>query len=246
MPLPYKYDLEFIPDKGIAHKASDFGLIMTEYPVIPASKKIYNVYQIPGRAGELIQDTGTKENIEINVTLVELVKQENQMQYRDFIRKVTDWLNSGSGWLQLSDEQNTRYKVLTVQVGTSNRSTPIWGEIDAVFTCEPYEYMQNGLLAHDVTTVTFNGYDLCKPLYEIEGNATGTLTVNGKQFEINTIERLTIDSALMLAWKTVDGEVVNQVVAGDYEDLWLPSGENTITLTPGLTAKITPRWGYEL
>ena len=245
MPIAYKYDMAFIPDKGRAHKASDFGLRMVEYPTVPAAKKIYNTYTIPGRAGQLVQDTNTKENIIIPVTLVEITKEKDQFEYRDYIRQISGWLK-GSGWLQFSDEQETRYKVLTVQVGQSQRNTPIYGAINMEFTIEPYEYATNGLNSHDAEVVTYNGYDLCKPLYEINGNATGTLTVNGNQFKINTIERLTIDSALMLAWKTVDGEVVSQVVAGDYEDLWLPNGENTITVTEGLQCKITPRWGWEL
>ena len=243
--MVYKYDLDFQPDSGIGHKASDFGLIMEEYPKIPASERVYNSYEIPGRAGELVQDTKTRKNIPLPVELTMLTVPDNQLEYRDYIRQIQKWLK-GSGWLQLSDEQDTRYKVLTTQNGVSDRITPIYGKVDAVFTLEPYEYVNSGFLEHDISDIKFNGYDLCKPVYEISGNATGTLTVNGVQFKIKSIERLTIDSALQLTWTTANGEVKNTAISGDYEDLWIPSGDVAITATPGLTVKIKPRWGWEL
>lgn len=243
--MVYKYDLEYIPNNGIGHMASDFGLIMEEHPKIPAAEKIYNKYEIPGRAGELIQDTKTKKNIEIPVELTMLAPPPTQLEYRDYIRQINGWLK-GSGWLAFSDEQDTRYKVLTVQPGESERITPIYGKVGMEFTIEPYEYVNSGFLEHDISDIKFNGYDLCKPIYYISGNATGTLTVNGVQFKINSIERLTIDSALQLTYKTVNGVVSNQAITGDYEDLWLPNGDVAITATAGLDVKVQPRWGWEL
>lgn len=243
--MVYIYDLDFTPDNGARYKGRDFGLVMEKYPDIPAAVKVYNKYQIPGRAGELIQDTKTKQNIVITCELTVLEKPKDQLEYRDYIRNINRWLN-GSGWVQFSDEQDTRYRVLTTQVQVSERITPIYGKISVQFTIEPYEYVNSGFIEHNIRDFTFNGYDLCKPLYLIEGNSEGTITVNGVQFQIRSIERLTIDSALMLAWSTADGVVKNQAVAGDYEDLWLPYGDNTITATPGLTVKIQPRWGWEL
>lgn len=238
--------MEFIPDKGQGHKASDFGLIMTKYPIIPAAKKIYNTYTIPGRAGQLVQDTKTKENIVVPVTLVELAEEKTQFQYRDYIRQITRWLNRGSGWLQFSDEQNTRYRVITIQVAESERITPIYGEISMEITIEPYEYVANGFLAKDHTEIKYNGYDLCKPIYYITGNTTGYITVNGVRLAINSIDLLTIDTEKQITFKTVDGEIENQAITGDYKDLWLPTGDVEILATVGINVKVMPRWGWEL
>lgn len=239
------YDFEYKPNNGIAHRGRDFRLIMEEYPVIPAAKKIYNAYTIPGRAGQLIQDTKTKENINLEIPITMLAPPMDQMEYRDYIRQINDWLQ-GDGWLWLSDEQDTRYKVLYIQVGGSERITPIYGKLNTMFCIEPYEYANSGFLEIDAEDLRFNGYDLCKPIYLIEGNATGYIVVNGVQFDINSIERLTIDTELMLTWTTVNGQVENQAITGNYEDLWLPRGEVTITVSPGLTVKVMPRWGWEL
>lgn len=243
--MVYKYDLEFIPNNGIGHMASDFGLIMEEYPDIPAAKKVFNTYSIPGRAGQLVQDTKTKDNITIEATLTLLTPPQNQLEYRDYIRQIQRWLN-GSGWLSFSDEQNTRYKVLAIQFGDSDRITPIYGKINVAFIVEPYEYLASGFLTHDISELKYNGYDLCKPLYIIKGNTTGTITVNGVQFTINSVEQITIDSALMLTYTTIGGEVKNQAITGDYEDLWLPTGDVEILATIGLTVEVQPRWGWEL
>lgn len=243
--IAYKYDIEFLPDNGLAHKASDFNLIMTEYPVIPAAEKVFSSYEIPGRAGELIVDTKTKKNINLPVKLTLLVEQINQLEYRDYVRKITKWLN-GPGWLKINDEHESRFRVLTIQVGASERITPIYGTIDVIFTIEPYEYVSSGFIAKPARDIRFNGYDLCKPIYYITGNTSGILTVNGINLVINTIENITIDTYLQLTFTTQNDEIKNQAITGDYEDLWLPPGDVTILATSGINVEVMPRWGWEL
>ena len=41
-----------------------------------------------------------------------------------------------------------------------------------------------------------------------------------------------------------DGTLMNTSVSGDYEDLWLREGENTVTITNGFTLTVIPRWRY--
>ena len=54
-------------------------------------------------------------------------------------------------------------------------------------------------------------------------------------------QNLTIDTDLMIAYR-MDGDINNIAVTGNYEDLWLQEGENTISITSGYDLSIIPNW----
>ena len=82
---------------------------------------------------------------------------------------------------------------------------------------------------------------ICHPIYKISGNGTCILTVNGKNMSATVGQNLTIDTDLMIAYRT-DGDINNIAVTGNYEDLWLQEGENTISITSGYDLSIIPNW----
>ena len=92
-----------------------------------------------------------------------------------------------------------------------------------------------------IADVLYNPYALSKPIYMITGEGMCTLTVNGKSVTANVGQNLTINTDLMLAYRK-DGTMMNTAVTGDYEDLWLNSGENSITITSGFSLAIIPNW----
>ena len=57
-------------------------------------------------------------------------------------------------------------------------------------------------------------------------------TVNGK---------MTIDTDLMIAYNA-DGVNQNNLLTGDYEDLYLQEGTNAISLTSGFSVSVIPNW----
>lgn len=68
-----------------------------------------------------------------------------------------------------------------------------------------------------------------------------TLTVNGKKVTANVGQNLTIDTELMMAYRE-DGTIQNTALTGDYEELFLQPGDNTITFSSGFIVSIVPRW----
>lgn len=239
----FNYDLEFIPDIGEAHTGKDFGFILEEYPVIPNAELVYNSYEIPGRDGELVEAKGYRKNILITPTLSLIAEEENQIHYNEYIRNAQRWL-FGSGWVRFSDLIDTKFRVLKIYHDGSERETPIYGRISPSFLCEPYEYKVDGFSQFPIASVTYNPYDVCKPIYRITGEKTGTLTVNGNPITINVGQNLTIDTAKQITYRSDDDTLVMSGITGNYEDMWLDNGNVSITITSGLTATVEPRWGW--
>ena len=243
--LVYPYDIEFTNDSGQGYNGRNFGLIMEEYPTIPAAEKIYNTYEIPGRDGELVQDAHTKKNITFQVPLTLLVPENEQIEYREYVRHIQQWLR-GSGWVRFSDTQQFKYRVLACQFMESERITPIYGKVAAEFTIEPYEYANNGLIYYPANELRANGFDLCRPLYKITGETVGRVYVNDYEMHINVGQNLIIDTKQQLTYRLNDKTILNTAITADYKKLWLDNGPVTITATEGLTVEVMPQWGFSL
>ena len=110
------------------------------------------------------------------------------------------------------------------------------------FTCEPVQYAVAGDEFLALSEVANNPYDLCHPVYKIIGEGVCTLIVNGKVFTANVGQNAIIDSDRMLTYRE-DGTLQNTIVSGDYSDLYLIAGDNTITATEGFDVTVKPRWG---
>lgn len=239
--MVYQYDIEFVRDNGRGNSGRNLGLILEEYPVIPSAKRDIEQIDIPGRDGELVRP-GNLNNIEIKTVLTTLIKPKDQLEERDLYRRIREWLH-GHGWLKISDNQEARYRVLAIQITNPSRITPLYGKIEVTFLCEPYEYAENGFLEYN--NLTYNGYDMCKPIYKVSGGI-GHITINGVTIDINANYPITIDTARQLTYKTADTEIVNNAITGDYEDIWLDNGPVIITPSGGITVITEPRWGWIL
>ena len=61
----------------------------------------------------------------------------------------------------------------------------------------------------------------------------------------NIGQEAVINSELMISYKN-DGQVINTDVSGDYEKLWLPHGNNVVSVSEGFVLTIIPQWGYRV
>lgn len=228
------YDITY---NGIA--AVEYGVRVIERPDIPAAKKQITEIEIPGRDGVLIETDGTYDDIEIKVSLNYMTEKELWAQvYRDIKR----WLLSdGKRELQFSDDLDYFYKVKHVEVGESSRISKCIGVITPTFLCEPFSYLISGKYEHDLEEVLYNPYHTAHPIYKIAGEGVCTLTVNGKEITANVGQNLTVNTELMLAYRE-DGTIMNTSVSGDYQDLYLQSGENEVSISAGVELKVIPNW----
>lgn len=227
-----QYDFSFCGETG-----HWYGLRIVRRPDIPAPEEDVEEYDIPGR-GVLMVRKGTYRDI---VIPMEANFREKPELWADRFRKCKRWLLGPVGKLKFSDDYGKYYQVKRVLIMDAEREVRRIGRFTAEFTCAPYQYLEEGDQPRAPEEVSYNPYEVSRPAYQIVGEGVCTLTVNGKTVTANVGQNLTIDTERMISYRQ-DGEMMNTAIAGDYEDLYLLKGENTIAISAGFTLSVVPKW----
>lgn len=208
-------------------------------PDFPAPEPRYTDTQVPGRDGALTEFDGTYSDIAVDVEMNYITNPQNwHAAWREVKRYL---LKGGIRELRFSDDLSFYYKCKKIVLGTNEREFRHTAVFTATFTLAPYEYLTDGKERYPYQVCAFNRYKLCKPIYFITGEGMCTLTVNGNEMTANVGQNLTIDTDLQLAYRT-DGTLQNTEVTGNFDELYLLPGENTISVTDGFDLKIQPNW----
>lgn len=208
-------------------------------PDFPAPEPRYTDTQVPGRDGTLTEFDGTYSDINMDVEMNYITNPQNwHAAWREVKRYL---LKGGIRELRFSDDLSFYYKCKKIVLGTNEREFRHTAAFTATFTLAPYEYLTDGKERYPYQVCAFNRYEFCKPIYFITGEGMCTLTVNGNEMTANVGQNLTIDTDLQLAYRT-DGALQNTEVTGNFDELYLLPGENTITVTDGFDLKIQPNW----
>lgn len=226
------YDIMYNGDTGVK-----YGIIPARRPSVPAPEIRATETEIPGMDGVLIENDNTYAPITIPVEFNFLVPADKWM---DAYRKAKRWL-TGSGWLILGDDQEYMYKVYYCKITDTERTSRRLGNFTAEFTCYPYTFISSGQREYEIRDVGYNPYMISHPIYIITGSGACTLTVNGKSMKGTINQGITIDTDRMIAYNS---QIVNQsnLLSGNYEDLYLLEGDNTISVSSGFSVKIIPNW----
>jgi len=227
-----RYEIQYKDGTG-----RDFGVFLYDYPEISSAKHNYLSYSVPGMDGELIGDEDCLGNITIRCQFSVL---SNQLM--PSVRRLKQWL-SGTGRLSFSDTADCFFEVLKIEHGSIERELREYGRFTVIFICYPYEFTLDG--QNPFTSIKYNGYDTCMPLYKITGQGECVLTVNGKAMKATVYDNLTIDTRLFIAFQS-GGTIRNTYVSGKYRFMWLPHGDCDISVSSGFELEITPRWGYKV
>ena len=217
--------------------SEDHWCFLNDYPEFSGGSKQYNTYAVPGMDGELVETNDYLSNLQINCTFSIISK-----TFMDNVRNIRSWL-TGTGELIISDSPDVFYKVWKIEYGDIAREIRKFGTFTVSFVCTPFEFLKDGQIP--VSSVAFNPADKAKPIYTITGEGLCTLTVNGYEFTANIGQEAVINSERQLSYKN-DGQSINTDVTGDYEKLWLPHGENTVTVSSGFSLSVVPQWGYRV
>lgn len=218
----------------------EFGILPVRRPSIPAPERNVTEITVPGRDGVLVESDESYKPVTISVefNFMDLPERVNE-RYRKFKKWI---LASGNpGILKFSDDGSAFYRVLYTKISAAERTSKRIGTFTADFICDPYTYMVAGLRRITRYAEIYNDYSVSHPDYIITGEGVCTLTVNGKTMTADVGQNLTINTDLMLAYRE-DGTLQNTDVTGNYEDLYLQEGENTISITSGFDLKLIPNW----
>lgn len=226
-----KYDIEYNNETGKGH-----GVILYDYAQFSGAEKSYQISAVGGRLGELVGVDDYKSNLVIQCTFGII-----SPQFMSHVTVLKRWLK-GTGTLVISDHQNVFYKVWKADYGDIERGLRKFGQFTVSFTCTPYQFEKDGLIP--VSDIDYNPYDLCRPIYTITGTGAFTLTVNGNEMTGTVNGSITIDTERMVSYNA-DGVSQNNVVTGNYEELYIPHGDVSVSVSGG-TLSIIPQWGYDV
>lgn len=228
------------------HDADDYGGWLATVPKLTHSTVNRDRFAVPARDGELLGVDTQRSNAHVTATFH--AKDSSNFAYLP-LSKMRRWL-TGTGLLNIVDmvtvdHEVMCYEVLDVNVTDETKVDSIYGRLSVDFEIYPYEFEVAGYSTPITTFPITNNYDESMPIYKItsSSNATGTLTVNSKNmsYTIQADKPLFIDTRRMIAYDST-GANRSRYVDGDYEDLHLKHGSNTINCTH--TLQVTPRWGY--
>ena len=217
---------------------NDYGIVVEKYPSLFIPVKSFEKVNIAGN-DKAEYRAGTYEPITLSI---ECYLKDRSPQK---IREISKWLNSKSeGKLILGNDPNFYYNARIINAIPINKVINLFGRFVIQFECEPFVYS----LEEEVITITTNteienkGITVSKPIYKVYGSGA-TLKVNNKEFNIYSInDYIEIDTELMECYK--ENISMNTNVKGNYTDLWLEEGKNTIEISGATKVEITPKWRY--
>lgn len=217
---------------GVSCKAK--GILPVKWPDIPAPKERIEEYEVSGRNGILTVSEDTYDPLEIPIEFNFLSK-----DWYGVYLAAKAWL-SGCKELVMGDNAGCFYKIYYVTIDDVSRPSAKKGSFTANFVCDPFTYFQSGKQIVPFGDL-YNQYYTAAPTYYIEGEGLCTITVNGNTFSVNVGQNATIDTDRQITYRQ-DNTIMNSDVTGDYEDLYLVPGQNTLSVTDGFTVTVQPNW----
>ncbi len=157
---------------------------------------------------------------------------------------IKSWLNSKTdNRLIFNDDLDFCRLVKKTTISKIERQSKYIGTFEINFVCAPFEFLLDGFNEHSLEECKVNPYDTSKPIYHFIGEGMAHLEVNGNYININVGQNAYVDTELQLTYNG-NGDIVNTDLNGNYEKLYLKSGENDLLLESknGVQVQVKPRW----
>lgn len=212
----------------------ELGIRCIKRPNIPFPEKQVEEILIPGRDEPLTKIKEIRNNITITVSY-DFVDYDN---WQETARKVKTWLDEiTDDKLYFSDDLEVFYKVKYCTTDI-NRLKNI-GEFSVNFIVSPNVWRIEG--TKEINLLNLNGinndYLICKPTYFIEGEGLITLIINDVEVVINVVQKVIINTSMQQCYK--EDRLINLAIKqGDFEDLHLQKGYNSISYELGAGARL--------
>ena len=210
------------------------GLLISTLPPITKPKQRTQIEEINGRDGDIVTTLGySAYDKEIQIGL-----------YGDFdIEDVITFFN-GSGTVIFSNEEDKYYNYQIIDQIDYEKLIR-FKTAKVKMHVQPFKYSAvEGTRTFTITneeeiTINNSGNYVSKPVVTINGTGTINLEVNGYEVLVinlgDSANTVTIDTANMEAYNQNTGELMNRDVTGDYDNLYLNAGSNTISWTGTIT-----------
>ena len=210
------------------------GLLISKLPPITKPKQRTQTEEIDGRDGDIVTTLGYGAyDKTIDIGLYGEYDLEDIMTYFN-----------GKGTVTFSNEEDKYYNYQIVDQIDFDRLIR-FRTAKVKMHVQPFKYSAvESIRTFNITnqqqiTINNSGNYTAKPLISITGSGTINLSVNG--YEVLVIElgetatTITIDTANMEAYNQNTSQLMNRSVTGDYDNLYLNAGSNTISWTGTIT-----------
>lgn len=227
---------------GKKYESGKGGILITALPTIKKPAMRTNVEEIDGRDGNIVTNLG----FSAYTKTLKLALIYPYSEYRTTLNDLLADLAVTSGTIVFSNEPSYVYDYhLTGEVEFEKLVR--FKEMEIEFEVQPFKHLLNegNITLAAKKTINNNGNYFSKPTYDIVGSGTVTVTVNSNApvtIDMSSASEIIIDSEELNAY--FNGNYLNRIVTGEYSNLWLNKGSNTITISGMTSGKITKvsRW----
>lgn len=209
------------------------GLIISTLPPITKPKIRYNTEQIDGVDGDIINKLGYSaydKTFEIGLS------------YNYNVDDIIEYFNS-EGTIVFSNEPDKYYKFTTLNQIDFEKLIR-FKKAKITIHVQPFKYSNiestktfNFTNPSQSITVRNNGNIYSKPIITLYGSGTINLSLNGIQvFTITTLnEEMVLDTQTQNAYDPDTKDYLNRYTIGDFKNLYLNAGANTLSWTGNIT-----------
>lgn len=203
---------------GLEVLSNELGKIKSKSEISRAVRVINHI-SIEGRNGTLTEDTGSYNNIEISISLINYTENILDKEVIGLIdgrggELRLSWLN---GWFKVKEVNNF---IITEEVqGIFN--------IEITFVCEPFRYLDEETIEiiNSDTDIFISGNIETNHITTILGDGDISLFINDEQINFKSVDKyITIDTDRLICYK--DNDPANNKMVGEF--LKLNSGINNI------------------
>ena len=211
------------------------GLMITELPPIKKPQMRVTAEEIDGRDGDIVTELGfSAYDKPISIGL-----------YNEFdIDEVIDFLNQ-AGKITFSNEPDKYYNFAQYN-GIDFDKLIRYKTAKVSFHVQPFKFSLNenekvfdfsSSATSGELSIRNNGNYIARPQITLTGSGTVNLSINGAQVMVIDMTNnpvITLDATAMNAYAP-DTSLMNRQVTGNYDNLVLKSGKNTISFTGTVT-----------
>lgn len=227
-------------------RSDALNVIVEQYPHRTFAKKKINVYSVPGRTGDIVDDEQAFENYTQEYNVFIEGDEVTNLPLRS--RAIANWLMEPNGYAVLRDSYDINSFRYAYFEGPMDIETwfNIHGQATISFVCDPHRYLDDGqknTVFNDTGYIINPTSFIAKPLISISGeiNGSGIVIVGNKGITVNEIiPGMTVDCLTGQCYN-VAGSLNDRILCRDFPVL--ERGSNLINFDGDITSvSITPRW----
>ena len=224
----------------------DYGILVEHPPGYRIAQRDYEKIHIPGRNGDLIIDNGSYQNVPVTY---QIAVGNRKKAFVEMANKISEWLNSASGYARLEDSYEPEYYRLAAYQDETDIENILFhaGRTTINFDCKPQRFLKSG---DEVITLTQSAVIMnptrfeALPIITVYGSGSGIINVAGNAVSISNIDGyIVINSEIQDAYKGSANKNSVVTFGNNNEFPVLGNGQNVINISGGITkVEVVPKW----